>query len=139
MRKFTENQPLLANIDANNIDEIKRILIDNIFFLQGDRNEIDEAVEYTIKNSDFNFDEHRALEVSNTNNKEDYFSDEKWNLNENFSRERYNVLVKLYSETFALHDYSYESKNTSNDDTLKKIAIGGVVIIAGYLIYHALS
>ena len=140
MRKFTENQPLLASIKANDITEIKRILIDNIFFLQGDQNEINNAVEYSINNSDFNFEEHRFLEVSDKNNKEDYFSDEKWNMNKNFSRDRYNLLVELYNETFAKQEYTYESDITSNkNEILKKVIVGGAVIIAGYLIYKALS
>lgn len=140
MRKFTENQPLLKNIAANDVAEIKRILIDNIFFLQGNQSEIDNANEYAIKNSDFNFDEHQNMDVSDKINKQDYFSDEKWNIRENFSKDRYNLLVKLYNETFAKEEYSYESSDTfKNDDVLKKIIIGGAVIIAGYLIYKVLG
>ena len=140
MREFKENQPLLDSITANDVPEIKRILIDNIFFLQGNLSEIDNANEYAIKNSDFNFEEHQVLVVSDKNNKEDYFSDEKWNMHKNFSKDRYNLLVKLYNETFAKEEYSYESINTTkNDDVLKKIIIGGAVIIAGYLIYKVLS
>lgn len=140
MREFKENQPLLKSITANDVPEIKRILIDNIFFLQGNQSEIENANEYAIKNSDFNFEEHQVLVVSDKNNKEDYFSDEKWNMHKNFSKDRYNLLVKLYNETFAKEEYSYESSNTSkNDDVLKKIIIGGAVIIAGYLIYKVLS
>jgi hypothetical protein len=140
MRKFTENKPLLASIDSNDTDEIRRILIDNIFFLQGDQNEINRAVEYSMNNSDFTFEDHRALEVSNKNNKEDYFSDEKWNMGENYSRDRYNLLVHLYQENFAEKEYTYETdSNPENNELLNKIVIGGVVIIAGYLIYKALN
>lgn len=140
MRKFTENQPLLASIKANNVDEIKRILIDNIFFLQGDQNEINKAVQCAIDDSDFNFDEHRVLEVSNKDNKEDYFSDENWNMSENFSRDRYNLLVELYNETFAKQEYTYESDTSSKKSGIvQKVVVGGVIIIAGYLIYKALS
>ena len=143
MREFTENQPLLASIKANDIDEIKRILIDNIFFLQGDENEISKAAEYAVNNSDFNFDEHVVLEVSNKKDKEDYFSDEKWNMRENYSRERYNFLVELYHETFAKQDYTYELDKTPKKDGVSKevkVIVGGViVIVAGYLIYKILG
>lgn len=140
MRKFTENQPLLASIKANNIEEIKRILIDNIFFLQGDQKEINEAVEYAINESDFNFEEHRGKEVSNKNDKEDYFSDEKWNMRENFSRDRYNLLVELYNQTFAKQEYTYEAGNTSKkNEVMIKVMVSGAVIFAGYLLYKTLS
>lgn len=140
MRKFTENQPLLANIKANNLEEIKRILIDNIFFLQGDRNEIDNAVEYAKTNSDFKFEEHRVLEVSDKKNKEDYFSDEKWNMNENFSRDRYNLLVELYNETFAQQEYTYHTNSIpEKNEIFSKVIISGAVIITGYLIYKVLT
>ncbi|MBO3097822.1 hypothetical protein [Gelidibacter pelagius] len=142
MREFKENEDFIASIKDNDIYEIKRTLIDNIFFLQGNKNEIKEAVEYTILNSDFNFEEHKVLEVSDKTNKEDCFSDEKWNLRENFSKQRYDLLVELYNETFAKKEFTYESGTTSNNennDLLKKVMIGGVVLIAGYLIYKALS
>ena len=140
MRKYTENQPLLTSVEENDQDEIKRILIDNIFFLQGDRIEINKAVEYAINQSEFIFEEHREMAISDKNNKENYFTDEKWNMDENYSRERYNLLVELYHEAFSKQEYTYESSgNSSNDDVLKKFIIGGVVIFAGYLIYKALS
>lgn len=140
MRKYTENQPLLTSIEANDQDEIKRILIDNLFFLQGDRNEINKAVEHAINKSDFEFEEHHELAVTGKNNKEDYFTDEKWNMDENYSRNRYNLLIELYNEVYVNQEYNYKANDTSkNDDVLKKIIIGGAVIIAGYLIYKTLS
>ncbi len=140
MRKFTENQPLLASIKANDKDEIKLTLIDNIFFLQGDQNEINKAAEYAINNSDFKFDRHKELEVTNKSDKENYFSEEKWNMRENFSRDRYDLLVDLYNETFAKQEYTYESDSTpKNNGVVRNVVIGGVIIIAGYLIYKTLT
>lgn len=143
MRKFTENQILLESVKANDIEEIKQFLIDNIFFLQGNQIEINAAVKYVINSSDFNFEEYKELEVSDRNNKNDYFSEEKWNMRENFSRERYNLLVELYHETFAKQDYTYESDKTRKKDgvsTEVKVIVGGVaLIVTGYLIYKALG
>ena len=140
MRKYTENQPLLTSVEANDQDEIKRILIDNIFFLQGDRIEINKAIEYARNRSEFNFEEHREIPISDTTDKENYFTDEKWNMDENYSRERYDLLVELYHEAFAEQEYSYESRsNSRKDDVFRKFIIGGVVIFAGYIIYKALS
>ncbi|MDX1718691.1 MAG: hypothetical protein R3353_00895 [Salegentibacter mishustinae] len=140
MRKFTENQPLLASVRANNVEEIKGILIDNIFFLQGEKNEINKAVEYALNDSDFKFEEHRVLSISNKENKKDIFSDEKWNLSENFSRDRYNLLVELYSETFAKQEYTYESDTPSKkNEIVTKVVVGGAIIIVGFLIYKSLN
>ncbi|NGX84815.1 hypothetical protein [Aequorivita sp. KMM 9714] len=140
MREFKENEDFISSIKDNDINEIKRTLIDNIFFLQGDKNEINKAVEYAIANSDFNFETYKELEVSNKTDKQDYFSDEKWNMRENYSKERYFLLVKLFKETFIEQEYNGELDLPSgNNEILKKVIIGGVVLIAGYLIYKALS
>jgi len=140
MRAFIENKDFIASIKDNDIYEIKRTLIDNIFFLQGDKNEINKAVEYAISNSDFNFEVHKELEVSNKTDKQDYFSDEKWNMRENYSKERYFLLVQLFKETFIEQDYSDElGLPSENNELLKKVIIGGAVLITGYLIYNALS
>ena len=140
MRAFIENKDFIASIKDNDIYEIKRTLIDNIFFLQGDKNEINKAVEYAISNSDFNFEVHKELEVSNKTDKQDYFSDEKWNMRENYSKERYFLLVQLFKETFTEQEYNDELDLPSgNNELLKKVIIGGAVLITGYLIYKTLS
>lgn len=140
MRKFTDNQPLLDNVKANNLDEVKRILTDNIFFLQGDQLEINKAIKFAINNCDFNFEKHQELPVSDKANKEDYFSYEKWNLSKNYSRERYDLLVDLYHATFANQEYTYQKDiKSGKGQILRKVVIGGVIIIVGYLIYKALN
>lgn len=140
MRKYTENQALITSVRANEVEEIKRILIDNIFFLQGNLTEINKAIEYAINQSDFNFEDHQVLEVSDKNDKENYFIDEKWNMDKNFSRNRYNLLVELYKDTFAKQEYTYKKETTSKkDEIIKKVVVGSVIIIAGYLIYKSIS
>ncbi|QAA80853.1 hypothetical protein EI546_03515 [Aequorivita sp. H23M31] len=140
MREFTENESFIGSVKENDINEIKRTLIDNIFFLQGDKNEINKAVEYAINNSDFNFGAHKEIEVSNKTDKQDYFSDEKWNMRENYSKERYYLLVGLFKETFPeQEDIDKSDLPSVNNEILKKVIIGGVVLIAGYLIFKALS
>jgi hypothetical protein len=139
MKDFNENQPLLDSIEANDLKEIKRILIDNIFFLKGDSVEIYKAVEYAMEKSDFKFEAHEEIDVINPNNKEDCFSDEQWNMRKNYSRERYDLLVELFNETFAKQNYTNDNtKGRSNDKLIKKAIIGGVIMVAGYLIYKAI-
>lgn len=139
MINFNEITPFIESVKTNNLSEIKNLLIENIFFQQGDKRELDKALQYAINNSSFKFEEHIDLEVSDKTNKEDYFSDEKWNMRENYSKERYNLLVELYNETFAKQEYAYSivEENVNNDKLVKKVIIGSVIVIAGYLIYKA--
>jgi hypothetical protein len=140
MRKFTENKPLLASIKANDINEIKRTLIDNIFFLQGNLDEINKAVEYALRESHFYFEEHQVFKVSDKNNQVDYFSEEKGHMRKNYSRERYDLLVELYNKTLAKQEYTYESDSLPrNKPLVNKFVVSGAVIIASYLIFKALS
>lgn len=141
MRTFLNNQPLLDSITANDLDEIRRTLIDNIFFLQGNRDEIEKAIQYATDNSKFVFEPHKAIKVSDTDNKNDFFSDEKWNMRENYSRERYNLLVELYNETFAKQEYIYDTEDQpfSLNTTTKYIIIGGAIVLASYLLYKTLN
>jgi len=140
MRKFTENQPLLDNVQNNDVKEIKRILIDNIFFLQGNRYEINKAIQYVLENSDFAFEGHKDLEVSDKNNKEGYFSEEKFNLRENYSKDRYDLLVELYNEAFANKEYTYETEPaTDNNKVAKVVVVGVAVAIAVYVLYKILD
>lgn len=140
MRKFTENQPLLDNIQNNDVKEIKRILIDNIFFLQGNRVEINNAVQYALDNSDFTFDDHEVLEVLDKNSKEGYFSEEQFNLYENYSKERYDLLVELYNEAYANKEYTYETEpTTDNNKVTKVVAVGVAVAVAVYVLYKILD
>lgn len=141
MRKFTDNELLINSVHNNDVKEVKRLLIDNIIFLQGNKEEINKAVEYAIEKSNFIFDEHISLSVENADDKEDLFSEEKFNMRENYSKERYNLLVDLYHETFAKNEYVYETSTTKTDNTkiAKAVAVGLVVIIAGYLFYKILD
>lgn len=140
MRKFTENQPLFDNIQNNDVKEIKRILIDNIFFLQGNKVEINNAVQYALDKSDFTFDDHEVLEVSDKNSKEGYFSEEKFNLRENYSKERYYLLVELYNEAYANKEYTYETESTAdNNKVTKVVAVGVAVAVAIYVLYEILD
>ncbi|WP_209391399.1 DUF1163 domain-containing protein [Chryseobacterium sp. RR2-3-20] len=140
MRNFTDNKPLLQNIQNNDIKEIKRILIDNIFFLQGNREEINKAIRYALDKSDFRFDENKDLEVSNINDKERCFSEEQFNLGENYSEERYNVLVDLYNEVYANKEYIYENEPATDKNKVAKIvAVAVGVGITVYILYRILD
>lgn len=140
MREFRDHELFINSVNNNEVKEIKRLLIDNIIFLQGNREEINKAVEYAIEKSDFIFDEHTYLPVENTENRESVFSEEKFNMRENYSKERYNLLVDLYHETFAKKEYTYETDNSESKINVKKAAaIGFGVAVAIYLLYKILD
>lgn len=140
MRNFRENHPLVESIGTNDIKEIKRILIDNIFFLRGNLNEIENAITYAEENSDFFFDEHKAIKIPKIDDNEDYFSKEQWNMRENYSRERYDLLVRLYNQFDLTPDNDYKTEKVeTNNKLIKNIVIGGSVLLAGYLLYKAFT
>lgn len=139
MIDFKDFDAFIESVQSNNINEIKDLLVENIFIQQGDKSNLDKAIEYAMNNSNFKFEEHIELEVSDKKNKEDYFSDEKWNMRKNYSRERYELLVELYGETFTKPEHTYETvEDKAKDKIIRKIIIGGVIVVAGYLIYKAI-
>lgn len=144
MRNFMQNQPLVNSIETNNLGEIKSQLIDNLFFLQGDRDEIYKAITYAENNSEFQFEDHIDLEDVNKEDRQNYFSQEKWNMEKNFSRERYDLLINLYGEVFGNPVYD-EKEDLKTSNKLKNITpavliTGGVLlVVAGYLIYKSLE
>lgn len=140
MRNFKNNEPLLQNIKDNDVKEIKRVLIDNIMYLQGNRSEINKAIQYALDNSNFIFDKHQDIAISDRHNKESYFSEEQFNLKENYSRERFNVLVDLYNEVYANKKYIYESEPVKGSNNLIKVVVAvGVAAAAAYLLFKILD
>lgn len=134
MKNYIKNQALLESVASNNVEEIKIILIDLIIFFQGNPEEINEAVSYAVENSKFTFELHKDLPNEKCTTKEELFIDEKFNMRLNYSKERFNRLVELYNESYALHEYPEETGKVTADNSklLKIIAISITVLVVGY-------
>ena len=144
MRSYKENTAFTKSVQENNIANIKRLLLDNIIFLQGDKADIEEAISYATANSDFKFEDHQALPVDAESHSKALFSEEKWNMEENYSKERFDALIALYNETYAKEEYTYETKTAKNNLVEnKKLLIAGAVAAAAaltaYIVYKTLS
>lgn len=136
MKNYTKNQALVQSVVSNNVEEIKIILIDLIIFFQGNLDEINEAVSYAVENSNFTFELQKDLPNEKWTNKEELFIDEKFNMSLNYSKERFNKLIELYNESYALHKYPEQETKVASDNSklLKIIAISITVLVVGYAI-----
>lgn len=140
MRKFTDNQLFINSVKDNDVGEIKRLLIDTVFFLQGDREEIDNAIQYALDNSDFTFEEHENIEVSDKKDIENYFSEEQLNIIENYSIKRFNLLVDLYVQVFRNKEYTYTIQSVSvNNKVFKTLPIVIAIAIGLYALYKMIN
>lgn len=140
MRKFTDNQLFINSVKNNDVGEIKRLLIDTVFFLEGDREEIDNAIQYALDNSDFTFEEHENIEVSDKKDIENYFSEEQLNIIENYSLKRFNLLVDLYVQVFRNKEYTYTIQPVSvNNKVFKTLSIVIAIAIGLYALYKMMN
>lgn len=152
MRKYSDNIALLKSIKTNNVKEIKNLLIDNIFFVKGNRSEIFASAEFAEKESDFRFDSHIDVLLNYNENTEEKFSEEKFNMRSNFSKERFDNLVEIYKEVYMqekdeLHTsdrdilpvYSSNNEFPSSSDFKKMAIIAISIVVIGYVIYKIID
>ncbi|MGG5599609.1 hypothetical protein ACPDHJ_07395 [Myroides sp. C8-3] len=144
MRKYTENKALMLNIESNNVKELKINLIENIFFVQGDLVQINQSIEYAKNNSDFDFEPHVDIPLLYDINSEEAFSEEKYNMRTNFSKERFDMLLKIYHKVYVSESNTVETikDNVTTPSNSKNFRIGVCVVgaaILGYLIYKILD
>lgn len=144
MEKFINYQPLIDSVAIDDVENIKRVLIDLIFFLNGNENEIENALKFVQEKSSFAFEDHKVLDVSNGSDNEMYFSEEKYNMLINYSYERFKLLIDLYKKAYAnkTFDLEIEEDKTVNTDSktiTKVVAISAIVVVAALTIYKCLK
>ncbi|MHC5310530.1 hypothetical protein ACYSNM_10785 [Myroides sp. LJL116] len=156
MRKFTENDFLMKFIAEGNIEELKKELLNSIFFLKGDRKELNNALEYINLHTDFTFDEHNGIWAKENSNFKSLYADEAINMEDNFSKERFDKLIDLYAVAYkevvddGLNTYESQMKRDGiykleenetlevyEDEQKKKkyLLIGGGLLLGAILIY----
>lgn len=150
MRKYTDNSVLQEFIEINNVPEIKKELINSIIFLLGNREEIHKAIAEAESKTDFAFEEHKDIAYDNKEATELLYSEIKHTLlRENYSKERFDELIKLYHEVYADMVFEKEEEkpqikaistpiNTQEKPTDPMSVVTKVVIalVAGYIIYR---
>lgn len=149
MRQFTDNKPLMRFIENNDVEEIKEELPNLIFFLQGDRNELQKAIAYVLQHTSLKFEQHQNIEVENTSDIKTLLTEEQFNLRKNFSKERFEKLIDLYNQTYKTKNNTpildsgknvfHRDTNKKEDNTLKIIAIAAGTIFLGYILYKILD
>jgi len=144
MRKYTENKALMLNIESNNIKELKMNLIENIFFVQGDLEQINQSIEFAKNNSDFDFEPHIEIPLHYTLYTGEGFSEETYNMRTNFSKERFDLLLKIYHKVYVNESNAIETikENVTSSSNSTNLKIGVYVVgaaILGYLIYKMLD
>jgi|SRR5690606_31174016 len=144
MRKYSDNELLIRSVENNNITEIKRILVDNIFFLQGNKEEIEKATKYALHNSNFRFDVHDGSKITTLSEDQYAFSAENIKLLTNYSNERYDALVDLYPAVFGKNNDSLNTVVTklpedkkSSPGKMVAVAIAAVILV--YIFYKILN
>ncbi len=98
-QKIKENEIFMEKIKENNVFKIKSYLENLIARSNGDKILCDEAIEYALKNSSFKWeiDDGKKLQTQFTTAREKY-NYEKEKLVRNFTKERYENVLKLYKE-----------------------------------------
>ena len=78
---------------------VKSVLADTIARTKGDKNELDDAIAYAASKGAFEWDAHDKKEATTKwNDKQEEYNFEKERLVQNFSKERYARVLKLYAE-----------------------------------------
>lgn len=144
MEKFINYQPLIDSVAIDDVENIKRVLIDLIFFLNGNEIEIESGLKYVQEKSSFAFEDHKVLDVSNGSDNEMYFSEEKYNMLINYSYDRFKLLIDLYKKAYAnkTFDLEIEGNDTSNikQSSISKVVVISVLAVASvFLLYKCLK
>lgn len=149
--EYKNNSSFLNAVKNNDLKMVKSQLTEMIMLFQGDKSELVEAVNYAEKNCSFQFEEHRPTktQVDDTSNS-DLFYTEKVELRDNFSKERFEEVIRLYPLMVGEDDFYSKAKVNSDDDNNSKqsssnvniktyLIIGTSAIIVGYIIYRTLK
>ena len=117
MYKYKNDEYFLKLVKSGNENQVKGEISNLLLKYKGDRKESDAAIEYAASQSVFQWDIHDGKEVpSHINLLKDKFNYEKGALRRNFSKERYERVLKLLKEYLREREIQKtphtESKNT---------------------------
>jgi len=138
--KYTDNIHLINYIESDNIFRFKEELLNSIFFLKGNREELDKVIELAVRKSSFRFDIHQEIDLNQNLSFEDKYAQETLNMKENFSKERLNYLLEIYDTYYSKKEYSYdipESTKKSSNVVVAVVVVG--IAVASLVLYKILN
>jgi len=138
--KYTDNIHLINYIESDNIFRFKEELLNSIFFLKGNREELDKVIELAVRKSSFRFDIHQEIDLNQNLSFEDKYAQETLNMKENFSKERLNYLLEIYDTYYSKKEYSYdipESTKKSSNVVVAVVVVG--IAVASLILYKILN
>ena len=98
-KKITSIPYFKDAVDKKDKFAVKSVLADMIARIKGDKNELDDAISYAESKGAFEWDVHDKKEATTKwDNKGEEYNFEKERLVQNFSKERYVRVLKLYAE-----------------------------------------
>ncbi|MGL5461019.1 MAG: hypothetical protein ACRDBY_15490 [Cetobacterium sp.] len=110
---YTDVKVFMESIKNNDIFAIKSDLEGLIVLFKGDKVKCDEAVEYAINNSSFNWEEDDGIFFGEElNSVKDVYCYEKERLVQNFTKERYLNVLELYKQ--------YDREETKKEQEILK-------------------
>lgn len=120
-KSYRDDANFLKFVSENRVFAIKSNLEGLIVKLKGNKEKCDEAVQYAIDNSDFNWEKDDGFDIGKKpeiNKREEYFY-EKGRLVQNFTKERYEKVIELYKEFLKENEIRVENeeKKTKNQTT----------------------
>lgn len=149
MRQYKDNIHFTRYVAAGDIQKIKKELLENIFYLQGDKKELLAAASYAEDNSGFTFAVHEDFPIDQDVSVQSLFAKEKINMDRNFSKERFSKLIELYKQAFPDYLEGSGSKEIISGNEVpsqvklgnpkKILLIAGSLVLAGYVINKCTS
>jgi hypothetical protein len=142
MKDYKDFTNFLLHVKANELLDIKLELTAMIILLNGDYQKIDDAIAFAKANSNFDFETHQSSQPHiPLNTDEDKFVYENGELVSNFSKERLNEVFRLYplmckEKNITEEPHQNYFSNSTNNNTIKYVAIGAGVSIGVYLLYQ---
>lgn len=143
--KFRNNLPYLSIVKSKDLASIKRELINMIFSLHGNKQEIELAIQYAEEEVCFVFDKHdNSLNNKETDKKRE-LAQEQILARINFSRERYFKIVDLYGQVYGMKNNKEKSSNLVSpikvEDKVadKRLIYGAIAVVIVVSVYFILK
>ncbi|MFE3867016.1 hypothetical protein ACFX5E_02890 [Flavobacterium sp. LS2P90] len=143
MKDYKDFTNFAGYVRDNLLFDIKLELTNMVILLKGNRQKIDDAIEYAKTNSDFDFEIHQPSHPNiPLDTDEDKFVYEKGELLANFSKERLDEVFRLYPLMCKEKNISQDPNddndisNSTNNNIIKNVAIGAGVVVGSYLLYQ---
>ncbi|AFU67916.1 hypothetical protein P700755_000940 [Psychroflexus torquis ATCC 700755] len=145
--EFKKNKSFVDGVKENDLKMVKSQLSEMIMLFQGNIFELKQAVEYAENNCSFKFEGHleTETEVIRSSNS-DFFYAEKVELRSNFSRERFNEVIRLYPLMVEKDNFFGDNPEEDLTDVNRKngvklntktyLLIGASIIVSGYILYR---